>query len=532
MGYRVIARKYRPQLFEELVGQEPIATTLINAIKLNKISHAYLFTGPRGVGKTSCARILAKALNCEKGPTPHPCNKCSNCIEITEGRSLDVMEIDGASNRGIDEIRNLKERINFAPSKSRYKIYIIDEVHMLTEQAFNALLKTLEEPPPHVVFIMATTEPHKIPPTIISRTQQFHFKRIPVNRIVSHLRYISEKEKINVDEEALFLIASFADGSLRDALGTLDQLSAYSENKITVKEVEEVFGVPPANFYLKFFEYIISENTKAGFELLNEIYLSGMDMTLFIETFINFLRVLLLIQLKIDDPEILRFSQEKISEFKKYASKVEPNILKEMIDFLINSLSLFKYYSNPRITAEYIFLNLINIHKGISLKLIYEYVKSKSYPIIERRERHNVEFQSLSEESRIKLQESAGTTEEKEQDIWKKFIANIQQPMLKTILTKPKLKTIENKKLILIFEDSPLNRALLEKKKELEAKLKMIDSSLTLEIKLQSGNEGDSSKGKVNDKKEISTEMKDKDKEIIERMQKLFKGELIPLKEK
>jgi DNA polymerase-3 subunit gamma/tau len=239
------ARKYRPRNFQELIDQEHIATTLTNAIAQDNLTHAYLFSGPRGIGKTSTARILSKALNCAKGPTPDPCGECISCKEISEGRSLDVLEIDGASNRGIDEIRTLRENVKFAPNSGRFKIYIIDEVHMLTPEAFNALLKTLEEPPAHVKFIFATTEPHKVLPTILSRCQRFDFRRISPSGIVAKLRKMCEIEKIACEEEALFAIARSADGSLRDAEVMVDQLNSFSQGKVTLSAVNAVLGLVP-----------------------------------------------------------------------------------------------------------------------------------------------------------------------------------------------------------------------------------------------------------------------------------------------
>ena len=259
MSYQVFARKYRPQTFDDLVGQSHVSRTLKNAVAQNRLAHAYLFVGPRGVGKTSTARILAKSLNCEKGPTVTPCGVCDNCREIAAGNSLDVIEIDGASNNSVDDVRELRDNVRYAPAKGRYKIYLIDEVHMLSSAAFNALLKTLEEPPPHVKFIFATTEPQKMLATILSRCQRFDLHRIPANLIAQHLQLIAGKEKISLDPAAAHAIARGAEGGLRDAESMLDQLVAFCGEKIAENDVLNVFGFTSQQTVAGFTEKILQQ---------------------------------------------------------------------------------------------------------------------------------------------------------------------------------------------------------------------------------------------------------------------------------
>ncbi len=275
MSYEVFARKYRPQTFDDLVGQTHVSRTLKNAVAQNRLAHAYLFVGPRGIGKTSTARILAKSLNCVKGPTVTPCGVCDNCREIAAGNSLDVIEIDGASNRGIDDVRELRDNVRYAPAKSRLKIYIIDEVHMLTKEAFNALLKTLEEPPPHVKFIFATTEPDKVLPTILSRCQRFDLHRIPANLIAQHLQFIAGKEKITLEPAAAHAIARGAEGGLRDAESMLDQLVAFCGEKISESDVLNVFGFTSGQTVIDLTGRILRGETQAAIDLLHQQSESG-----------------------------------------------------------------------------------------------------------------------------------------------------------------------------------------------------------------------------------------------------------------
>src|SRR5262252_5813475 len=310
MKYQVIARKFRPQLFEELVGQKPIVQTLQNAIQMDRIGHAYLFSGPRGVGKTTTARILAKGLNCERGPTVTPCNVCPSCQEIASGRSIDVFEIDAASNTGVDNIRELRESAKYAAARSRYKIFIIDEVHMLSSSAFNALLKILEEPPPHVVFIMATTERHKVPATILSRCQQFIFKTISPSEIHAHLRQIADREGVKIADRALSYIVKASEGSMRDAQSRLDQIISFSGQEVVDEDVRDVLGFIPSEILERTLDALADRNSKALIENIAIVVDQGLNLQQYVREFIGKIRDLLIIKLGLQE-KILGSPEEK-----------------------------------------------------------------------------------------------------------------------------------------------------------------------------------------------------------------------------
>src|SRR5438094_415733 len=293
--YTVLARRYRPQQFNDIIGQEHVAQALTNAIQGNRLAHAYLFTGPRGVGKTSTARILAKALNCLKGPTPTPCDQCEICLSITSGEDVDVLEIDGASNNRVDEIRDLRQNVQYRPARARFKIYIIDEVHMVTTAAFNALLKTLEEPPPHVKFIFATTEVQKIPLTILSRCQRFDFAGIGTARIMGHLRQVVADEKLQADDEALELIARRAAGSMRDAQSLLDQLLAFGEEQLTAEHVYRLLGTAHVDQVVALAKTILERNPKEALELLGRSLDEGLQLGELLDQLIDYWRDLMVV---------------------------------------------------------------------------------------------------------------------------------------------------------------------------------------------------------------------------------------------
>ena len=366
MSYQVFARKYRPQTFDDLVGQAHVTRTLRNAVEQNRLAHAYLFVGPRGIGKTSTARILAKALNCVNGPTVSPCGACDSCKEITQGNSLDVLEIDGASNNGVEQVRELRDNVRYAPSKGHFKIYIIDEVHMLTSAAFNALLKTLEEPPEHVKFIFATTEPQKVLPTILSRCQRFDLHRIPANLIADHLQFIASKEKVTLEPAAAHAIAKGADGGLRDAESMLDQLVAFCGEKIAEADVLNVFGFTSEQTVASFTEKIVQGATAEALELLHSEADNGKDMMKLMSDLIAYLRDLLVFKVK-PDAVADEFNPELQHALQTQAELVETDRLLELIDQFAGAEGRMKWAPNKKLHFEVAVIKAIQTLEQVTL---------------------------------------------------------------------------------------------------------------------------------------------------------------------
>ncbi len=375
MSYLVLARKWRPQSFSEVVGQEHIKRSLQNAIRYNRLPHALLFSGPKGVGKTTMARILAKALNCERGPSIEPCNKCISCKEIDLGNSIDVQEIDGASNRRINEVREIRENVKYLPSRGRYKVYIIDEVHMLTEEAFNALLKTLEEPPPHVIFVFATTEPHKVPPTIVSRCQRFPFHRISSNIICHRISEIASAEKIDIEEDAIRLIAHSSEGSLRDALSLLDQLVSFSTPPINVKDVQEILGLFDTHLVLETIDAILNGDLKKVLEIIHKIYEEGSDLKQFYLNLITYFRHLLIAKLT-EKASLVDLPDYEWEILRNIAKNQSISHLEQLFDLLISEQGVIKTTTQPRFILEALLIKMAEFKKVVPIEVIIERLSS------------------------------------------------------------------------------------------------------------------------------------------------------------
>ncbi len=369
--YQVIARKYRPQSFAEIVGQEAIVQTLKNALRSERLAHAYLFCGSRGTGKTTLARVLAKALNCAHlNENFEPCNTCSSCKEITSGQSLDVLEIDGASHRGIDDIRQINDTVGYAASSGRYKIYIIDEVHMLTKEAFNALLKTLEEPPPNVKFLFATTEPHKVLPTILSRCQRFNLNRIPLEAIVNKLRAIATDLGVLAEEEALHLLAKCADGGLRDAESLLDQILVFHDGQITVDTVSSVLGIVARDILFELDAAGKEGRFAFAFEVAHLVFSQGKDLLHFIESLVEHFRNLLLVKLSGPHGDYLLLSENEREKYAQSAKLYTKEQCLNLLEYLVEEQNKVRFMPSPRIALESILLHVMRVHQRLPIEVL------------------------------------------------------------------------------------------------------------------------------------------------------------------
>ncbi|MBU4316959.1 MAG: DNA polymerase III subunit gamma/tau [Proteobacteria bacterium] len=387
MSYLVLARKYRPQSFEDVVGQEHVTRTLTNAISMGRVHHAVLFSGPRGTGKTTVARILAKALNCEQGPTKTPCNVCSSCVEITSGSGVDVFEIDGASNNSVDQVRELRDNSKYMPAHSRYKIYIIDEVHMLSIAAFNALLKILEEPPAHVLFFFATTEPQKIPLTILSRCQRHDFKRIDAKDTMAQLKKLCDMEGFHIDGESLAIIAREAGGGMRDALSLLDQLMASAEGDLTHERLMDILGVVDQNTMFDFSKAVMDRDPGKIIEILDQLYALGHDLKKFYQDILKHFRNLMVVKMAGNPETLPDLSKDDILKITVQVKPVSLLYLNQILSFLFELEGPMRFSEQPKLVLELAFIKLLHIQPVLSidtliskLDLIRSGVPAEDYP--------------------------------------------------------------------------------------------------------------------------------------------------------
>ncbi len=482
MAYLILARKYRPQTFDEVYAQDHITKILKNTIEMDRTAQAYLFTGPRGVGKTSLARIFAKSLNClNDGPTTTPCNVCQNCTEITQGNSSDVIEIDGASNTGVEDIRDLQKELMYAPSNSRNKIYIIDEVHMLSKNAFNALLKTLEEPPENIVFIFATTEPHKVIPTIISRCQRFDFNRIPIPAIIDRLNSICKIDEVSIDPEALFAIAKKADGSMRDALSLMDQVLAYGKDYISLVDVLSIFGIVHTDVFYKILVSISEKNASNIIKFLHDILEKGNDIQEFLNGMLDYIRNLLLLKLEIEIPTISDANRKQMLEI---SGKFEDGDLLYIMTILIKTKMDIKSSSNPILVAEMAFIKIsrltelqsldklidsINTGKPIQLQPVPEkktiIPQQQETTMHEKTEEVKSDIQKEAEQEKPKIDKlTVEVVEENFEDIAK--VLSKQKPIVANYFVKCQIRNLSNNFLHLASANS-LAYDMLKDEKEL-----------------------------------------------------------------
>lgn len=482
--YQALYRKYRPSNFDEVVGQKIVVNTLINAIENNKISHAYIFSGPRGTGKTSIAKIFAKTINCEHLINHIPCNKCSNCIDYNNKKTVDIIEIDAASNNGVDEIRNLKSSVNLVPNNSKYKVYIIDEVHMLSTSAFNALLKTLEEPPRYVIFILATTELYKVPETILSRCQNFDFGRINISNIVNRLSYICECESIKIDDEALKTIAIYSNGGMRDAIGLLDQLSSYKNELITVNDVDDICGLVSSKQMFSLINNLLGNNLKSVINNIIKYNDDGKNLLIIFEKMVDTFKDLLIYNNASD-----YFTDKNVKEkLELYSSKIEERKIYNLIDILNETIKNMKYENNKLLLAELCLIKLNSLLNN-NKQVVKEEVNKQ--PIIKNEETKKnisqeikltstskneiINLSNFKEFKSVRINNALATFNRKDLLDFKEkllmikdYVSNEKYGSVVSLLLDGELKAKGNNYIIYVYNDSKMTDSFNNKLKEIE----------------------------------------------------------------
>ncbi len=467
MSYLVLARKYRPQTFEQVVKQDHVTRTLANAISADRVAHAILFSGPRGTGKTTVARILAKAMNCKEGPVRIPCNECRSCREITKGSAVDVFEIDGASNNSVDQIRELRDNVKYMPAHSLYKIYIIDEVHMLSIAAFNALLKTLEEPPPHVMFIFATTEPRKIPITILSRCQRHDFRRIDVESISEHLKEICTKEGVEIAVESLGLIAREAGGSMRDGLSLLDQVMSCTKGTITHEQMIDILGVIDREILFNLSKAILQADIPEVLDILDEIYSAGHDMKKLYADLIEHFRNLLVVKMVKKTDKLVDIPSHEIDLMIDQVKEVPATFLNQLFELLFREEISILNSTQPRLAVEMVFIKMFQIKPALPIDVLIEKLDNLRKDIYEakansRDAENKPLFQDDGESSQTTSGEVAGIAESIEpfpatpldpyeniDSTWVKLLSIFSEkyPSLAANLKNSSIKSLDHKRL-------------------------------------------------------------------------------------
>lgn len=454
MEYIALYRRYRPRNFSEIMGQSSNVTILKNQIATDKITHAYLFCGTRGTGKTSAAKIFAKAVNCENHPTGEPCHICNTCKTIESNNVMDILEIDAASNRGVDEIRELREKVKYPPTVGRYKVYIIDEVHMLTSEAFNALLKTLEEPPEHVIFILATTEPNKLPTTILSRCQRYNFKRIEIPDIVSNLRKISGELNIKIEDSTLKLIAQNSDGAMRDALSILDQCFSISvDNEVNYEKVLELLGISDNHIVYEIVEAIVDKNPQIALKLLDEAYSGGTGIIQLINQIILSFRDMLIIKITDSNDKLVESSTGVRSRLKELGDRVEVELISYYIEYLADMENKMKYSTLPKILMEVALIKISSVVTGKPSNVVIDKPQIRK-PEVKKREKEVAKEELTLKEEALPPKDNAMVGQSTFN--FHELLAEVKKEsrMLGSSLELGKLKSIDEKKVVIEFHEN------------------------------------------------------------------------------